>query len=312
MVTLPPLQMSDPKLFGRVAVLMGGAAAERDISLQSGAVVLAALKRRGVDAIGVDAGRDVISQLQCGGFDRVFIALHGRGGEDGTMQGALEVLGLPYTGSGVLGSALAMDKLRCKQLWQGVGLPTPPCLVVNNGSNFGAVERTLGLPLIVKPAREGSSIGMSKVCDAAMLASAVQLACEADDVVIAERWISGREYTVGLLQGCALPVIRLETPHEFYDFDAKYQSDETDYHCPCGLDEKAEQELQDLALRAFSVVGSSGWGRVDFMCDGDGKPWLLEVNTVPGMTGHSLLPMAANAAGIDIDELVWRILETSL
>ncbi len=312
MTMLPPLRLSDPKAFGAVAVLMGGRAAEREVSLRSGAAVLATLRSQGIDARVIDAADDVVAQLQSGGFDRVFIALHGRGGEDGTMQGALEMLALPYTGSGVLGSALAMDKLRCKQLWQGVDLPTPPYAVVNNSCDFAAVERALGLPLIVKPAREGSSIGMSKVCEPAQLASAVRLACDADDVVIAERWISGQEYTVAILQGCALPVIRLQTSHEFYDFEAKYQSDETRYHCPCGLSEKAEQELQQLALEAFSVVGSNGWGRVDFMCDAEGRPWLLEVNTVPGMTDHSLVPMAAKAAGVGFDELVWRILETSL
>ncbi len=312
MTKLPPLRISDPKAFGSVAVLMGGTAAERDISLQSGAAVVAALKSRGVDAHGIDAADGLLSRLQDGGFDRVFVSLHGRGGEDGTVQGALEILALPYTGSGVLGSALAMDKLRCKQLWQGVGLPTPSYQVVNNSSDFAAVERALGLPLIVKPAREGSSIGMSKVCDPAQLAHAVRLACEADDVVIAERWITGSEYTVAVLQGCALPPIRLETPHEFYDFDAKYRSDQTLYHCPCGLSKKTEQELQQLAMEAFFATGSTGWGRVDFMFDEKNDPWLLEVNTVPGMTDHSLVPMAARSAGLTFDELVWRILETSL
>ena len=312
MTTLAPTKVSDPQVFGRVAVLMGGRAAERQISLKSGAAVLAALHARGIDAVAIDAAEDVMAQLQGGGFDRVFIALHGRGGEDGTMQGALEILGLPYTGSGVLGSALGMDKLRCKQLWQGIGLPTPRYARVDRRSDFMALVRELGLPLIIKPAREGSSIGMSKVCDPAQLAHAVDQACEVDEVVLAEQWVSGDEYTVAILNGEALPVIRLETAAEFYDFEAKYESNETRYHCPCGLDEFAERNLQKIALDAFNAIGATGWGRVDVMIDQTGQVWLLEVNTVPGMTDHSLVPMAANAAGVDFEELVWRILETSL
>ena len=312
MTTLAPTKVSDPQAFGRVAVLMGGRAAERQISLKSGAAVLAALHARGIDAVAIDAAEDVMAQLQGGGFDRVFIALHGRGGEDGTMQGALEILGLPYTGSGVLGSALGMDKLRCKQLWQGIGLPTPRYARVDRRSDFMALVRELGLPLIIKPAREGSSIGMSKVCDPAQLAHAVDQACEVDEVVLAEQWVSGDEYTVAILNGEALPVIRLETAAEFYDFEAKYESNETRYHCPCGLDEFAERNLQKIALDAFNAIGATGWGRVDVMIDQTGQVWLLEVNTVPGMTDHSLVPMAANAAGVDFEELVWRILETSL
>ena len=312
MTPLAPTKVSDPQAFGRVAVLMGGRAAEREISLKSGAAVLTALLARGVDAVAIDAAEDVMAQLRGGGFDRAFIALHGRGGEDGTMQGALEILGLPYTGSGVLGSALGMDKLRCKQLWQGVGLPTPRYARVNRQSDFMALARELGLPLIIKPTREGSSIGMSKVCDPAQLAHAVDQACEVDEVVLAEQWVSGDEYTVAILNGEALPVIRLETAAEFYDFEAKYESNETRYHCPCGLDEIAERNLQKIALDAFNTIGATGWGRVDVMTDEKGQAWLLEVNTVPGMTDHSLVPMAASAAGIEFDELVWRILETSL
>ena len=312
MTPLASTKVSDPQAFGRVAVLMGGRAAEREISLKSGAAVLTALLARGVDAVAIDAAEDVMAQLRGGGFDRAFIALHGRGGEDGTMQGALEILGLPYTGSGVLGSALGMDKLRCKQVWQGVGLPTPRYARVNRQSDFMALARELGLPLIIKPTREGSSIGMSKVCDPAQLAHAVDQACEVDEVVLAEQWVSGDEYTVAILNGEALPVIRLETAAEFYDFEAKYESNETRYHCPCGLDEIAERNLQKIALDAFNAIGATGWGRVDVMTDEKGQAWLLEVNTVPGMTDHSLVPMAANAAGIEFDELVWRILETSL
>ena len=311
MTTLAPTKVSDPQAFGRVAVLTGGRAA-RQISLKSGAAVLAALHARGIDAVAIDAAEDVMAQLQGGGFDRAFIALHGRGGEDGTMQGALEILALPYTGSGVLGSALGMDKLRCKQLWQGIGLPTPRYARVDRRSDFMALVRELGLPLIIKPAREGSSIGMSKVCDPAQLAHAVDQACEVDEVVLAEQWVSGDEYTVAILNGEALPVIRLETTAEFYDFEAKYESNETRYHCPCGLDEFAERNLQKIALDAFNSIGATGWGRVDAMIDQKGQVWLLEVNTVPGMTDHSLVPMAANAAGVGFEELVWRILETTL
>ncbi len=312
MVTAARKRVRDPRDFGRVAVLMGGLAAEREISLRSGAAVVRALRARGVDAHAIDVDVDVVGRLMEGNFSRAFIALHGRGGEDGTMQGLLELLRLPYTGSGVLGSALGMDKLRTKQVWLGAGLPTPPFAVVSDGSDFVAVERELGLPLIVKPACEGSSIGMSKVCDPAQLASAVHRAGERGDVVIAERWIEGEEYTVAILDGVALPAIRLETPHDFYDFEAKYEADDTRYICPCGLSEEEERKLHRLALQAFDSIGARGWGRVDMMRDEEGDWWLLEVNTVPGMTDHSLVPMAAAAAGIDFETLVWRILETSL
>ncbi len=302
-----------PEAFGKVAVLLGGTANERQISLKSGAAVLAALQAGGVDAHALDPmDGEVLSRLQREGFDRAFIILHGRGGEDGVMQGALESIGLPYTGSGVLGSALGMDKRRTKQLWLGAGLPTPPFAIVDAGSDVDAVAQQVGLPLIVKPACEGSSIGMSKVNDVSRLAQAIATAAEKDASVIAERWISGGEYTVSILNGQALPVIRLQTPHEFYDFDAKYLANDTQYHCPCGLDAAAEAEMQALALAAFNAVGASGWGRVDVMRDADGNNWLLEVNTVPGMTDHSLVPMAARAAGIEFDALVLRILETSL
>ncbi|CAK0760512.1 D-alanine--D-alanine ligase B [Gammaproteobacteria bacterium] len=300
--------ISNPDL-GRVAVLMGGQSGERAVSLNSGGAVLAALLRRKVDAIGIDAGRDVLDQLARGNFDRVFIALHGRGGEDGTLQGGLEILGLPYTGSGVLGSALGMDKCRAKQLWAGVGLPTPAFRVLTVETDLDGVVEELGLPLAVKPSREGSSLGVARVDDATALAAAYAQAAALDPEVIAERWIVGREYTVGLLGGMALPVIELEVARGFYDYHAKYEANDTIYRLPCGLSEAEEAILQRLAVRAFAALGCSGWGRVDIMRDATGTPWLLEVNTAPGMTDHSLVPMAARAAGIEFDELVVRILE---
>lgn len=298
--------------FGKVAVLMGGRSAERAISLKSGAAVLQALQQRGVDAHGIDAGDDVLGQLASGDFDRAFIALHGRGGEDGVIQGALETIGLPYTGSGVLGSALGMDKLRCKRLWQSVGLPTPDYEVLRADSDFAHVAQRLGLPVIVKPVHEGSSIGMTRVEQMPALAQAYGAAAQFDGEIIAERWVHGSEYTAAILGRDALPLIRLETPNAFYDFDAKYQANTTRYHCPCGLPPEQEAQLQRLALQAFDAVGASGWGRVDLMLDRDQHPWLIEVNTVPGMTDHSLVPMAAKVAGISFDELVLRILATSL
>jgi len=298
--------------FGKVAVLMGGPSAEREISLQTGQAVLAALVRKGVDAIGIDA-RDagVLDTLRDGGIDRVFIALHGRWGEDGVIQGALEVLGLPYTGSGVLGSAIGMDKSRCKRLWLGAGLPTPGYLQLGSVEDLETAVTGIGYPLAVKPAREGSSIGISKVQTWDQLEAAWQRALELDDMVLAEQWIEGTELTAAILQGEALPLIRLEAAGEFYDYEAKYVSDETAYICPCGLPDGLEQDLRALALQAFEATGCSGWGRVDLMLDAQQRPWLLEVNTVPGMTSHSLVPMAAAAAGIGFDELVVRILETA-
>jgi D-alanine-D-alanine ligase len=291
---------------------MGGWSAEREVSLKSGQAVLEGLLSRGVDAHGVDVDRNIIQTLQTGGFDRVFNILHGRGGEDGVIQGALEILGIPYTGSGVMASALSMDKLRTKQLWQGAGLPTPPFEVLREGFDPAAVVARLGLPIMVKPASEGSSIGMSKVTNEAQLQAAWELASRYDATVLAEAWISGGEYTAAILGREPLPLIRLEPTQDFYDFDAKYVSDETQYHCPCGLAADKEAELQQLALRAFDALGSRGWGRVDIMLDAQQHPWLLENNTLPGMTDHSLVPMAAKAAGMDFGELVVRILEESL
>lgn len=297
--------------FGKVAVLLGGQAAEREISLKSGAAVLAALQRQGVDAHPLDPDAAIISRLREGAFDRAFIILHGRGGEDGVIQGALETAGLPYTGSGVLGSALGMDKYRTKLVWEGLGLPTAASVLLRREADLEAAA-ALGLPLMVKPAREGSSIGMARVEDAAALHSAWRAALEYDSTVLAERWIQGAEYTCAILGREALPLIRLETPHAFYDYDAKYRADSTRYLCPCGLPQAQERRLRDLALEAFDAAGASGWGRVDFMLDGADRPFLLEINTVPGMTDHSLVPMAARAAGLDFDALVLRILETSL
>lgn len=305
-------RISSAAQFGKVAVLMGGWSAEREVSLKSGAAVLAALQRRGVDAHPIDAGRDVLHQLEAGGFDRAFIVLHGRGGEDGALQGALEVMGLPYTGSGVLASALGMDKWRSKLTWQAAGLPVPEFALLEADSAPEEVVDRLGLPLFVKPANEGSSIGISKVEQAGQLAAAYTEAARYDRLVLAERFIGGGEYTVAVLGGQALPAIRIAPAREFYDYEAKYLRDDTGYHIPCGLPAEREQELQRLALEGFAVLGGRGWGRVDFLLDEAGRAYLLEVNTVPGMTDHSLVPMAAAAAGIDFEQLVWRILETSM
>lgn len=298
--------------FGKVAVLYGGWAAERPVSLKSGAAVLKGLQESGVDAHGVDVDRNILSVLQAGNFDRVFNILHGAGGEDGVLQGALEILGLPYTGCGVMASAISMDKLMTKRVWAGAGLPTPAYRVLTADSDFAAVVTELGLPLMVKPATEGSSIGMSKVKLADDLAGAYRKAAECSSVVIAEQWITGAEYTAGIVAGESLPLIRLEVPGEFYDYEAKYVSDDTRYHCPCGLDETEEKAMQQLARQAFDAVGGRGWGRVDLMRDAHGKAWLIEVNTNPGMTDHSLVPMGARAIGMDFNALVVRILETTL
>lgn len=298
--------------FGKVAVLSGGTSAERPISLQSGAAVLQALRDRNVVAHALDpADEDFLLQLHNGGFDRVFNVLHGRGGEDGVMQGLLDYLGLPYSGSGVLGSALAMDKLRTKQLWRGLALPTPAFCLMTDAEDTPRVVREVGFPLMLKPVHEGSSIGMTKVEREADLLPAWHAAHRYDHAVLAERWIEGAEYTAAIVAGTALPLIRLETPRTFYDYAAKYQADDTRYHCPCGLSEQQETQLKALSLDAFDAVGAAGWGRVDFMLDDQATPWLIEVNTVPGMTDHSLVPMAARAHGWDLPELAWRVLATS-
>lgn len=299
----------NPREFGKVAVLMGGRSAERAVSLKSGSMVLAALKKKGVDAHAFDPRDRGLDALIAERFDRVFIALHGRYGEDGTMQGALELLGIPYTGSGVLGSALAMDKWRTKLVWQACNLPTPHCELLARTSDFDAVAKRLGLPLMVKPASEGSSIGMSKVKKAGDLAEAYALAANYDRVVIAEAFVEGVELTAGVLGDGSLPLIRLETPREFYDYEAKYVADDTRYLIPCGLPPDAERVIQDEALRAFRALGCGGWGRVDLMLDHSGRPYFLEVNTSPGMTDHSLVPMAARHAGMSFEDLCMRILE---
>lgn len=305
--------MTRASAFGKVAVVYGGTSAEREVSLKSGKAVHDALKRKGVDAHAIDAaGAELLHALQQGRFDRVFIALHGRGGEDGVLQGVLDMLGLPYTGSGVLGSALAMDKARAKYVWHALALPTPEFAVLTPASDLAQALQKVGLPLIVKPVHEGSTIGITHVTAPEQLRPAWEAALAYDSEVVAERYIKGAEYTAAVLGGEPLPLIRIESASGFYDYQAKYVANDTRYFCPCGLDQNREQELQQLALRAFDALGCSGWGRVDFICDAHGQPWLLEANTVPGMTDHSLVPMAARAAGMDFDTLVWRILETSL
>lgn len=298
--------------FGRVAVLLGGSSSERDISLLTGAAVLAALQRRGVDAQGFDPAQRDLTTLRREGYARAWIALHGPGGEDGTAQGALEFLGIPYTGSGVTGSAIGMDKLRTKRLANAIAVPTADFVVLRTAADLSVAVEKLGLPMIVKPASQGSSVGMSRVEHANDLPAAWRAATVHEPVAFAEGWITGAEYTVAVLQGQALPSIRIETPQKFYDYEAKYLRSDTRYFCPSGLEPAAEQQLARLALAAFEVCGAEGWGRADFMMDRHGSPLLLEINTVPGMTDHSLVPMAARAAGIDFDELVWRVLETSL
>ena len=299
----------DIKNFGKVVVLLGGRSAEREVSLKSGARVLEALQARGVDAHGFDPQEQGLPALIAGGYDRAFIALHGRFGEDGTIQGVLEWLGIPYTGSGVLASAIAMDKLRTKLLWEASGIPTPKWARLEAGTDFGMVARTLGLPIMVKPAREGSSIGMSKVTRAQDLPPAYEHAAKHDEVIIGEQFIEGTELTAGVLGDLPLPLIRLETPRTFYDYEAKYLVDSTRYILPSGLPEEKEAALQQLVLKAFAVPGCRGWGRVDVMLDKAGNPHFLEVNTIPGMTDHSLMPMAARAAGFDFEDLVLNILE---
>ncbi|MCK9388580.1 MAG: D-alanine--D-alanine ligase [Sulfuritalea sp.] len=295
--------------FGKVAVMMGGKSAEREVSLKSGAAVLAALRSSGVDAHSFDPRDKALEALHGEGFKRVFIALHGRGGEDGTLQGALDLLDIPYTGSGVLASALAMDKWRTKLIWQASGLPVPDYAVLDAASDFAAVEARLGLPLFVKPANEGSSIGISKVKQAGGLRAAYEQAACFDSCVIAEKYLGGGEFTVGILAGQALPVIRIVPATEFYDYEAKYLRDDTEYRIPSGLGEAREAEMRDMALRAFAALGGRGWGRMDLMLDDAGRCYCLEANTAPGMTNHSLVPMAARAAGIPFEQLVLKLLE---
>ncbi|MDH5387330.1 MAG: D-alanine--D-alanine ligase [Gammaproteobacteria bacterium] len=298
-----------PNDFGKVAVLMGGWSAEREISLLSGNAVLKALQAQGIDAHGVDVGHDIATVMNEGEFDRAFIILHGRGGEDGTIQGLLSAMSIPYTGSRVLGSSLSMDKLRTKQIWSAVGLPTPDYLILDSEADCAEAIKKIGLPLIVKPVLEGSSIGMSKVENESKLIPAWKKARDCGGTVIAERWVHGVEYTAAILNDDVLPMIRLETSNVFYDYEAKYQSEDTKYICPCGLPADEENYLALMVKKAFDAVGANGWGRVDFMIDQKNQPWLIEVNTVPGMTDHSLVPMAAKRAGIDFERLVVEILK---
>ena len=312
-VNMQPNESVAAKDFGKVAVLMGGWSAEREVSLSSGKAVLQALLEKGVDAHPIDVQKGtVIEKITQGKFDRAFNILHGPGGEDGVIQGVFEVLDIPLTGSGVMSSSIAMDKLRSKQLLEGAGIPTPAYLKLEEDTDAGYVEAMLGLPVMIKPAMEGSSIGMTRVNETEELAAAYQLAAQYQSSVLAERWIEGDEYTVAILADEALPVIKLETPHEFYDYEAKYQSNDTHYICPCGLSATEEQQLQRLALSAYYALGASGWGRVDIMCDHEGTPWVIELNTLPGMTDHSLVPIAAKAAGISFDDLVIKILEQTM
>ena len=298
--------------FGKVAVLMGGVSAERDVSLNSGSAVLQGLLEKGIDAHPVDANPENIVKLIEQGFDRAFVVLHGRWGEDGVVQGALQAVGLPYTGSGVLGCALAMDKVRSKQVWQSVGLPTAAYRVLRSESDLDGLIGELGLPLFLKPAKEGSSVGIGKVNHADELLSVYKNAAKVGDDVLAEQFISGAELTVGILNGKALPIVRMSTDNEFYDYEAKYLSNDTQYFCPSGLSEDAEIEIQALALDAFNALGCDVWGRVDVMLDEHQKPLLLETNTVPGMTDHSLVPMAAKAIGLSFADLVETILTQTL
>ncbi|MDO8465480.1 MAG: D-alanine--D-alanine ligase [Gallionella sp.] len=297
------------KNFGKVAVLFGGKSAEREVSLKSGAAVLAALQRSGVDAHAFDPAVQNLQALRDEGYDRAFIALHGRFGEDGTVQGALELLGIPYTGSGVLASALGMDKWRTKMVWQAAQLPVPNYMLLDEYSDWAGVAQKLGLPLFVKPANEGSSVGISKVKTAGDLHKAYREAARHDKLVIAESFVGGGEYTVAILGEQALPVIKIEPASEFYDYEAKYLRDDTLYLCPSGLSAEKEAEMQGIAKQAFSLIGGQGWGRVDFLMSESGQPFLLEVNTSPGMTDHSLVPKAARQAGIGFEQLVLRVLE---
>lgn len=300
---------SQPDSFGKVAVLFGGRSSEREVSLKSGGAVLAALLRSGVDAYPFDPAVQNLQALVDDGFDRAFIMLHGRYGEDGTVQGALELLGIPYTGSGVMASALGMDKWRTKLVWQAAGLPLPDYVLLDGHSDWQSVAQRLGLPLFVKPANEGSSVGISKVKLASELPAAYQDALKHDKLVLAESFVGGGEYTVALLGEQALPVIKIEPANEFYDYEAKYLRDDTRYLCPSGLDAHREAAMQGMAKQAFALIGGQGWGRVDFLMGENGQAYLLEANTSPGMTDHSLVPMAARQAGISFEQLVLRILE---
>ena len=297
--------------FGKVAVLMGGQSAEREISLKSGAAILKALQQKNIQADAIDVAENVFEQLRQGAYDVAFIALHGPLGEDGCIQGGLEVIGMPYSGSGVMASSICMSKLMTKQIWQGCGISTPTYMLLNDTLDEDKLLEQIGLPMIFKPVSQGSSIGMSKVNTREEISRAWNEARKYEETVIVEQWIEGKEYTVAILNERALPMIRLETPNSFYDYDAKYQAKDTQYHCPCGLPVEIEIQIQQQALRAFNATSATGWGRVDVMLDENNQAWFLEINTVPGMTDHSLVPMAAQADGIGFADLVVKILQTS-
>lgn len=306
------IEIRKPADFGRVVVMFGGISSEREVSLQSGNAVLEALLQRDVDAHAWDPAENKLEDFASAGFDRVWIALHGSGGEDGAIQGALEWLDTPYTGSGVMASALAMDKIRSKDLFRAAGIATPDYRVVRNKADAMLAADDFGFPLVLKPAGQGSSVGMSKVFDASELKLAVEQALGFDGQALAERCIVGEEVTVAILHGEALPSIRIETPRVFYDYRAKYESENTNYICPGTQDSELEEQYRAVATKAFDELGCTGWGRVDFMRAKGGEPQVLEVNTIPGMTSHSLVPIAAKAAAIDFSELCWRVLETSI
>ncbi|BFT29467.1 D-alanine--D-alanine ligase [Alteromonas sp. D210916BOD_24] len=314
-MSTPIVSTHSPQEYGKVAVLLGGDSAEREVSLNSGNAVLSALLRQGVDAFAFDPSQRPLTDLLALNVDRALIMLHGRGGEDGSMQGALQFLKIPYTGSRVLGSALAMDKIHTKQVWQSLGLPTAKYEIADKrhfeAGKCSAIMDKLGNEVMVKPAREGSSIGMARVTSAKQLETAIQDAFKYDNQVLLEQYIDGPEFTVSVLQGQALPSIRMSTPHTFYDYAAKYQDNTTEYYCPSGLSDEQEAQLAKLASRAFDAISGSGWGRVDVMQDSQRQFYLLEANTVPGMTEKSLVPKAAKVAGLSFDELVLRILSTS-
>jgi len=313
MNVVPPPKLTDPRGFGRVGLVIGGASAEREVSLNGGRAVGAALGRNGIDYQVFDGPLALFDAIGRGEVDRVFNLLHGPDGEDGSLQGALQLMKVPVTGSGLAASALTMDKVRSKWVWERAGIDTPPfeCFGPDD-TDYGRALQRFGLPLFVKPTGLGSSIGISQVTEAGQLTAAADLARQYGDWIIIEAAIKGREYFAGVLGRLTLPLIRIETPRAFYDYEAKYQSNDTRYYCPCGLPEAQEEELRAVSLRAFDLLGASGWGRVDFLLDEAGKAWFLEVNTTPGMTDHSLVPQAAAVLGIGFDELVWRILETSL
>jgi len=310
-MTIHPINTNND--YGKVVVLMGGWSGEREVSLNGGSAVLKALKNKNIDSFAIDVKKDkIMTQLENCDYDIAFNMLHGRGGEDGVIQALLELKAKPYTGSDIIGSSITMDKVKTKQLFDGVGLPTPRFAIITEDSDFDFVTSSIGLPLVVKPALEGSSLGMSIVDDVSELYDAYVTASRFCDSVMAEAYIDGIEYTAAIIGERVLPIIRLDTPRKFYDYVAKYEATDTNYHCPCGLDEEKEMQLRHLALSAFKITGASGWGRVDLFIDQQNKPWIIEVNTVPGMTDHSLVPIAAKQAGIDFDEFVLMVLDEAL